>query len=169
VLRCGAGIARADATGGAAWRRHAPSSGALGSATVYPIVIRVSGIDAGIYHYDGTGHDLALVRRGRLESWLRERVLYQREFSLAAVVLVVASAIAPLAERYGIRGYRLALLDAGHVSQNLQLAAAALGLSACAVAGFIDSELDDALGLDGVSDASLLCVAMGPPPETGSP
>ena len=49
----------------------------------------------------------------------------------------------------------------GHVSQNLYLIATALGLKACASAGFIDHELDDALHLDGQNMSSLLTMIIG--------
>ena len=44
--------------------------------------------------------------------------------------------------KYGLRGYRFALLEAGHVMQNAVLAAAALALPALPVGGFYDRRLD---------------------------
>jgi len=53
------------------------------------------------------------------------------------------------------------LLDAGHVSQNFNLIATALELIVCTTAGFIDDELDSALHLDGLENASMLTVFVG--------
>jgi SagB-type dehydrogenase family enzyme len=53
--------------------------------------------------------------------------------------------------KFGERGYRYLLLDAGHICQNLYLAAEALGCGACAVGSFDDGELNSTLGLDGVT------------------
>ena len=144
------------------YQRNVPNSGNLGSVEVYPVLLNVAGIDPGIYHFDSVRHDLARLRAGHFGAWLRERVLLQVEFAEAAAALVLTGAIGRLSAKYGLRGYRLALLDAGHVSENLYLAGTGLGLQVCATAGFIDDELDRALGLDGVETAALLMVLIGP-------
>jgi SagB-type dehydrogenase family enzyme len=51
--------------------------------------------------------------------------------------------------RYDTRGYRYLHLDAGHVCQNLYLAAESLDCGACAIGAYDDDELNSALGLDG--------------------
>jgi SagB-type dehydrogenase family enzyme len=142
-------------------RRNAPSSGNLGSVEIFPIVLDVAGIDPGIYHFDTVAHELAQLTPGSFRAWLRERVFYQLEFAEAAVALVLTSAIGRLAVKYGQRAYRLSMLDVGHVSENIYLVGTALGLEACATAGFIDDELDAALGLDGVDAASMLVLLIG--------
>lgn len=141
--------------------RSYPSSGNLGSVEVFPIVMNVLGIAPGIYHFDSIHHDLACLRAGRFARWLREFIVYQIEFSEASVALVLVSSFGRLMSKYGLRGYRMALLDAGHVSENFYLVATALELKVCATAGFIDDELDSALGLDGLTMASTLTVLIG--------
>jgi SagB-type dehydrogenase family enzyme len=141
--------------------RNAPSSGNLGSVEVFPIALRVSGVQPGIYHFDTVGHFLSLVRTGEFATWLREYVLYQREFSNAALALVLVGSVERVLMKYGTRGYRLVLLDVGHVSENAQLVATALGLRVCATAGFIDDELNRALGIDGISSAAFLVLLVG--------
>ena len=44
--------------------------------------------------------------------------------------------------KYGQRGYRFALLEAGHVAQNVVLAAAALGVAALPLGGYYDAQVD---------------------------
>jgi SagB-type dehydrogenase family enzyme len=51
--------------------------------------------------------------------------------------------------RYPERGYRYLLLDAGHVCQNLYLAAEGLGCGVCAIAAYDDDAINAALELDG--------------------
>ncbi len=142
-------------------RRNAPNSGNLGSVEVFPIIMNVDGLQPGIYHFDTVAHDLALVQPGNFRTWLRERVFYQIEFPEAAAVFVLTSAIGRLAAKYGQRGYRLGLLDVGHVSENVYLVGTALGLQVCASAGFIDEELDAALGIDGLDMATMLVLMVG--------
>jgi SagB-type dehydrogenase family enzyme len=163
ILKLGNAVRRTDVAGDPVnYRRNAPSSGNLGSVEVYPIIMNVEGIQPGIYHFDSVAHDLATIRTGHFATWLRDRVFYQVEFSRAAVALVLTAAVGRLTTKYGPRAYRLALLDTGHVSQNIYLTASALGLKVCATAGFIDDELDAALGVDGLDSPSTLVLAVGP-------
>ena len=65
--------------------------------------------------------------------------------------------------KYGERGYRFLLFEAGHIMQNLLLVASALGVSALPIGGFVDAELDSALGIDGLDEVSLYLAAVEPP------
>jgi SagB-type dehydrogenase family enzyme len=53
------------------------------------------------------------------------------------------------------------MMDAGHVCQNLLLAAEALGLGACPVAAFYDDALNGLLGLDGNEETVIYLAAVG--------
>ena len=53
------------------------------------------------------------------------------------------------------------LMEAGHIGQNLYLAATSMGLGACAVGAFLDDDLNDLLGLDGEEEAALVVIAGG--------
>ena len=57
--------------------------------------------------------------------------------------------------KYGERGYRFALPEAGHAMQNILPGATALGLGACPVGGFIDDRLHDLVDVDRVEEAVL--------------
>ena len=149
-------------------RRSVTNSGNLGSVEVYPIVLKVDEVPPGIYHFDSVRHDLASIHRGFFQDWLRELVLYQLEFADAAVAFVLTSAFGRLKAKYGPRGYRLGLLDVGHLSENVYLIATALGLEVCATAGFVDEELDTVLGLDGLDTAASLVLLVGPSPRSVS-
>jgi SagB-type dehydrogenase family enzyme len=64
-------------------------------------------------------------------------------------------------EKYGAKIYRLALLEAGHIAQNLLLTAAALGLAGLPLCGFRDAEISAAAGLDFPQQAVVYAVAIG--------
>ena len=98
---------------------------------------------------------------GDFRQWLAKDVLFQEEFSRAAAAIVLVGCFSRLREKYGIRGYRSVLIDAGHCSENIYLAATALMLNICATTGFVDDELDEALKLDGVDNASLVVLLAG--------
>jgi SagB-type dehydrogenase family enzyme len=165
LLHLGNGVRRVDCGPSPWYQRNAPSSGNLGSVEAYPIVLRAEGVPAGIYHFDSLGHELAAIRAGHFGAWLGERALLQPELAEAAVAIVLTCAFGRLHAKYGLRGYRLGLLDAGHVSENLHLAATGLGLQVCAVGGFVDDEIHEALGIDGLERATVLVVVVGPRPD----
>jgi SagB-type dehydrogenase family enzyme len=63
--------------------------------------------------------------------------------------------------KYGQGGYRMLVAEAGHISQNLILAATALGLSARPFGGVFDALLNHDLGLEGLEEQFLLAVLVG--------
>jgi SagB-type dehydrogenase family enzyme len=63
--------------------------------------------------------------------------------------------------KYGLRGYRFALIEAGHVMQNAVLAAAALGIAARPLGGYYDRLLDALVGADSLDEASVYALLLG--------
>jgi SagB-type dehydrogenase family enzyme len=141
--------------------RNVPNSGGLGSVELSLIVQNVTGLAPGIYAYDSVRHWLFPRSQGAYRQWLLRDVFYQSEFSLCAAVFCLAVNMRRLKSKYGLRGYRLGLLDAGHVSQNINLVAGALDLAVCSSAGYIDRELNRALKIDGLATAAVLSVLVG--------
>jgi SagB-type dehydrogenase family enzyme len=141
--------------------RNVPNSGGLGSIELSLIVQNVIGLAPGIYAYDTVRHCLRPRSQGAYGQWLLRDVFYQSEFSLCAAVFCLAVNMGRLKSKYGMRGYRLGLLDAGHVSQNINLVACALGLAVCSSAGYIDLELNRALKIDGLTTSVVLSVPVG--------
>ena len=147
--------------GDSRYNRFAPSSGGMNSVEAFAIVLNVRGLANGIYYYNHRQHTLQAVRLGEFHDWLSEEVFYQTEWSRAGACVVLTSSFGKLAKKYGLRAYRLSLLDTGLVAQNIYLTASALDLKACASAGFIDDELNEALQVDGYETAAFLTVMVG--------
>jgi SagB-type dehydrogenase family enzyme len=159
------GVRRVDHFDGLrSYQRNVPNSGNLGSVEVFPIILNVEALKPGIYHFDSIARELVELHLGDYAQWLRDEVLYQIEFSWAAVVLVFTCAFGRLSAKYGPRSYRLGYLDVGHASAQGYLAATALGLHVCASAGFIDEALDALLGIDGLDIATVLVQMVGTQP-----
>ena len=78
-----------------------------------------------------------------------------------ASALLITASFSRARSKYGIRGYRNVLLEAGHAAQNVLLAAAALGVAACPVGGFVDEGLNSLLALDGVGRAVVYLLRLG--------
>jgi SagB-type dehydrogenase family enzyme len=141
-------------------RRHAPSAGGLYPLEAYVVGTNVPGMDDHPRHYDPWSSTLERIPSRHdvpVASWY----LMEEVGAHAASHLVVTAALPRLTIKYGPRAYRFALLEAGHATQNVLLAAAALGKAAVPVGGFYDDRVHDALGLDGVAEVALYVVALG--------
>lgn len=156
LLCCAYGL-RSDRAG----RRYVPSGGALYPLELYPLALDVAGAGSGLYHYDPFAHRLELLdpRAGTTE--LAELLIDPAGAERAAVAVLVTAVFWRTRFKYGQRGYRFALLEAGHVAQTLLLAAAALGAPALPIGGFYDRRADALLGVDGVDESALYVVLVG--------
>lgn len=141
--------------------RAAPSAGALYPIEVYPIVHRVEGLQPGLYHYAVRDHALELLRAEDLRGAIVRYGLAQEFLGEANLVLVFTAIFQRLRWKYRERSYRYALLEAGHLGQNVYLAATSMGMGACAVGAFLDDELNALLGVDGREEAALYVLAVG--------
>ncbi|MFQ6090059.1 MAG: SagB/ThcOx family dehydrogenase [Candidatus Bipolaricaulia bacterium] len=148
-------------TGSQSYQRAAPSAGGLTPVEIYPVVNHVEGIERGLYHYDAIDHILHVLRREALRREIARACLDQDFLSDAGAVLVLSAVHRRTAWKYGPRAYRYALLDAGHVAQNIQLEAASLGLGACAIGAFFDAELNQLLNLEEEEEFAVLAVSVG--------
>ncbi len=164
LLWAAAGMIGADGSGLHA-RRTVPSAGACYPIDAYFwLPIPPGGVHPGPYHYDPIAHGAALVALGSPESNMSDLVTasaFPALIEQAGLLIVLAGVFSRTTERYGARGYRFVLLEAGHAAQNIYLAAAALDLAAVALGGLDDAMLDALLGLDGTRASVLYAVAVG--------
>jgi SagB-type dehydrogenase family enzyme len=139
-------------------RRPVPSGGALYPLELYVLPRAVGALAPSAFHYDPFAHRLEeLAPLGDLPSVLVDPTIAERATCLLAVTgMFWRSRI-----KYGQRGYRFALLEAGHVVQNVLLAAAALELPALPLGGFYDRRADALVGADGLDESTLYLVALG--------
>lgn len=143
--------------------RAYPSSGALYAVEVYPVVFRVDGLDPAVYHYRPVENVLEVVRPGLDPGRFVDAALpMEREMLAGAAAMFCLVGCFPRHEqKYGEGGYRMLVAEAGHISQNLILAATALGLSARPFGGVFDDLVNEALGLDPAAEQFLLAVLVG--------
>ncbi len=141
--------------------RAAPSAGALYPIEVYPIVHRVEGLQEGLYHYGVHDHILSTLRTGDLRGQIVRHGLMQEFLGQANLVFVFTAIFQRLRWKYQERTYRYALLEAGHLGQNVYLAATSMGMGACAVGAFLDDGLNGMLGVDGQREAAIHMLAVG--------
>jgi SagB-type dehydrogenase family enzyme len=130
--------------------RTVPSAGARHAFETYLLLHRVHGIAPGLYRYLALEHALQPVPRdGDSTEAITTACLGQGMLASCAVAFIWVAVAERMTWRYGQRGYRYLHLDAGHVCQNLYLAAEAIDAGACAIAAFDDDALHAALGIDG--------------------
>lgn len=141
--------------------RTVPSAGARHAFETYALCNRVESLAPGLYRYVAIGHKLVAQD---LSEGVAERVAAAclgQYVVQSAVTFVWAADVYRMFWRYQERGYRYLLLDAGHVCQNLYLAAQAVGAGCCAIGAFDDDELDIVLGLDGEDNFAVYGATLG--------
>ena len=142
--------------------RTVPAGGARHPFEVYLTVQNVEGLKNGLYHYLPMKHQIeCLEEREELKDFIG-RALEGQLWAAKANVVFFYSFVAYRAEwRYGIYAHRMCMADAGHVTENVYLAATAIGLGGCAV-GAVDGPLcDEVFGLDGDEEFIFYCMPLG--------
>jgi SagB-type dehydrogenase family enzyme len=124
-------------------------------------VQNVETIDAGLFHFQPAEFSLDKLSGEFSGNKVAEAALGQSFLAQAGVIFIWSAILRRNFSKYGHRGMRYILMDAGHISQNLLLAAEALGLGACPVAAFYDDELNALLGLDGTEESVIYLAAVG--------
>ena len=142
---------------------RSPASSFRYPLDTYVVVNRVEGLQPGLYHYDVGRGELDARRRGDLSAAIASAVLGQQMAADAAVVFAWTAVPARSKPRYHERAYRYIYLDAGHVGQNLHLAAVALGLGCCAIGAFLDDDVNAILEVDGRDETAVYLSAVGVP------
>lgn len=141
--------------------RSAPSAGALYPIETYLVVNRVDGLEPGLYHYDAPDTVLQFLRAGELGAEAAAAALDQPMAENAAVVFVWTAVIGRGKWKYLERAYRYIYLDAGHIGQNLYLAAATIGLGCCTIGAFYDDEVNRLVDVDGSDETAVYMACVG--------
>lgn len=146
--------------------RPVPSAGGLYPLELYLLIRSVEGVAPGVYHYAVVGHGLEQLREVLVPASLNDYLFMgQHYLTPAGATLVIAAEVDRTMTKYGDRGYRYLLLEAGHCAQNVNLAATGLGLGTCNIGGFFDQELADLLTVDADVVTPLYGIALGVPQD----
>ena len=131
------------------YKRAAPSGGALCPIDIYAVIGNrgVKGLESGIYHYEPVRHAISLVKAGDHRVAIAKTSLSQMWMATAPVQMVITAEYERICSKYGERGIRYAMIEAGHSGQNVFLQAEALGLCAGIVGAFDDKEVIRQMGI----------------------
>lgn len=147
----------------ATWRT-VPSGGARHPFETYLLIQRAENLAPGAYHYLPMEHVLEFLHPVEALPESVAASLHGQRWAAEAAVVFYWSMAAYRAEwRYGIYAHRTAMMDIGHVGQNLYLAAEALGLGTCAVAAFDHERCCTLFGLDGQEEFPVYAAPVGYP------
>lgn len=154
-----------SACGFAENRHPAPSAGGLYPLELYVAAMNVEGLVPGLYHYDLRHHRLDRISAIDCRPSLNEAIFIKDAVNQAAAVFLLTGVFGRSKIKYGERAYRFVLIEAGHIMQNLLIAAQVRDLAACPVGGFVDDVLNDLLQVDGVEEACLYAAVAGTLPD----
>jgi SagB-type dehydrogenase family enzyme len=142
--------------------RNVPSAGGRHAFESYLLANNVIGLEPGLYRYLAFSHRLMAVEIGpSIADRVMGACLGQAVVGESAVTFIWSCVIYRMAWRYSERAYRLVHLDAGHVCQNLYLAALQLDCGVCAIGAFDDEAIARCLGIDGVEEFVIYCATVG--------
>jgi len=132
--------------------RTVPSAGARHAFETVVLANRVESLEPGAYQYLALDHRLVRLDPSpdlavrMADACLGQEMVRRR---------------GRMSWRYGERGVRYLFLDAGHVCQNLYLAAESIGAGACAIGAFDDQRVNELLGLDGIERFVVYLASVG--------
>jgi putative peptide maturation dehydrogenase len=155
-------------------KRTSPSGGGMHPIEAYPIVTNVAGVDAGIYHYNARDHTLA--RLSALQPDESERMATsfmcgQHYFGAAHVSFILTARFYRSYWKYRRhqKAYAGVLMDAAHLSQTLYLVGAELGIGTFVTLAINARDIEQRLGIDGISEGVVAMIGCGPVDPARSP
>lgn len=142
-------------------RRTYASAGGQYPIETYVYNVRpVVGLESGLYHYRPDAHALETLRCTLTQEAIED--MFVPVWTKDASLLVFLTGVFKRStHKYGMRGYRFALLECGECMQNFTLVSEALGVGLSQIGGFDESALEHALDIDGRTESVLAVAALG--------
>jgi SagB-type dehydrogenase family enzyme len=146
---------------GRVFARAVPSGGGRYPLELYVAADQVAGIPRGLHHYHARDRALEPLFESSTGSELVPDMMQQHYIATAAAIIFLAAVFPRTLQKYGPRGYRYVLMEAGHVAQNICLRAAELGLGSLCLGGFSDNKINKRLKLNEGTEGTVYAVAVG--------
>jgi SagB-type dehydrogenase family enzyme len=162
ILFFSAGITKQRAyPGGDIYFRAAACTGGLYEIELYVVTGDLPSVDAGVYHFNPADTALRLLRKGDFRGNLSVATAMEPAVAHAPATIICTGTYWRNAWKYQARTYRHFGWDNGTLLANMLAVAAASGLSAEIVLGFVDAEVNRLLDLDTQREVSLCLVPIG--------
>lgn len=145
-----------------AWHHRAqPSGGGRFPIETYLFNFVAGELPTGVFHYDVKNHVLSVLEKRAFEpSDIAELFTYEY-VRRASCAIVLTAVFERTAMKYGERGYRYVLLEAGHIGQNVSLVSSALHLGAVMMGGTCDEQIERLLDVDGITESVVYGMVIG--------
>jgi len=141
------------------YMRAASATGALYPIELYVVSNGIQGLKPGIFHFDPLSFALTQIRDPDYSSRLAESTA---DATASSPVMIVFTSIAwRNAWKYEARSYRHWFWDAGVIVANLLATCSSEALNAKLLMGFVDSEIDQILGLETRREATVALATIG--------
>lgn len=148
ILNCGYGLQEINEKEGRSDHRTVPSGGKRYPLEVYVFLFKdIDGCSQGIYHYGIKNHELETVARVTFSKNDIISIIPQESLQNAIGFFCITSVFDRTVRKYGSMGYRLILLEAGHVGQNMLLAGVERSININPVAGTNYEVVEKMIGL----------------------
>ncbi len=142
--------------------RNVPSAGARHALETYLLVNNVKTLKPGVYRFLALEHKLQeYIISSNISDKIVAACLGQTFIKTSAVTFLWTAIPKRMTWRYSDRGYRYLFLDVGHVCQNLYLSGESIQCGTCAIAAFLDDDLNSLLGIDGKRQFVIYLAAVG--------
>jgi SagB-type dehydrogenase family enzyme len=162
LLYLSAGITRQrEYSGGQIYFRAAACTGALYEVELYLVCGDLTNLRAGVYHFAPAEFGLRQLRSGDYRSILVDSTAADPAIAHAPLTIVCTCTYWRNAWKYQARTYRHFGWDNGTLLANMLAVAAALGLPAKVVCGFVDATVNGLLDVDPEREVAFSLVALG--------
>jgi SagB-type dehydrogenase family enzyme len=140
-----------------------PSGGARNPYEAYVFARNITGLAPGIYHYSATEHALGTIETHDVNSL--SALIGGQDWGdgMACLIVLCAHLDRTMWKYVDANAYRVVLIEAGHIGQNIMLAATDNALSACPTAALSHSKLKSALGITSITQAPIYALSLGVP------
>ena len=140
-----------------------PSGGARNPYEAYLFARNVEGLEPGIYHYSALEHSLG--RISDLGDVSFSNLVGGQDWGDDKPCLIVLCAqLERTMWKYAdANAYRVVLIEAGHIGQNIMLAATDHGLTAIPTGALNQSEIRSRLGITKITHSPIYCLALAVP------
>ena len=142
------------------YMRAASATGALYPIELYVVTGNVTGLEAGIYHFDPLDFELSRIRKGDYRAELAS--VSDDGIALAPATMAFTSLAWKNAWKYEARSYRHWFWDGGVIAANLIALSGSIGSPTRIVQGFVDQTVNELLGLQDEEETTICLSPVGP-------
>ena len=141
--------------------RAASCTGALYHIEMYVVCTDIPGLESGVYYFDPKNLSFVMLRKGDYRKTLSNATASEPFVLRSPVTLVFTDIFSRNSIKYQAREYRHAFWDCGTILSNSLAVTSAHRLCSKLILGFVDSEVNLLLGLDGKNEAALALLTLG--------